>query len=463
MLQKLTDKSFYRPLLHLALPIAAQNLITSSLNMMDIIIIGQLGATAIAAVGLANQVFFLFNIILFGVYSGSAIFTAQFWGQKDIPNIRRVLGISLISGFSVAIIFMLIAFFIPHQVLHCFSNDPEVITQGGYYLRIVSLSYLMNAVSFCYAFILRSTGQVLLPVQVSLMAFGLNSILNYTLIYGIWGFPRMEIAGAALATLIARMVELVVILFVVYRYNMVPAAKIGEMLDLSKAFIKRFYQTTLTVIGNESLWSLGMTMFTVVYARMGTEVVAAINISSTIERVAMVLFIGMANACAVIVGNQIGAGQQKLALDYAKRLAILGPILGVFIGAFVYLTSGPVLGFYNVTPEVIHIASWVIIIFALSVPIRVFNLINIVGILRGGGDTKFCLFIDISGLWLIAVPLSFIAGLIWHFPPYFVYLLATLDEAFKLILGVWRLLSGKWINDLTDRMRPLTKPMLGED
>lgn len=452
MFQKLTDKNFYQPLLQLALPISAQNLITSSLNMADIIIIGQLGATAIAAVGLANQVFFLFNIILFGVYSGSAIFTAQFWGQRDIPNIRRVLGVSLLSGLGVAILFTLIAFFLPAHVLRCFSNDPEVIVQGSAYLRIVSLSYLMNAISFCYAFILRCTGQVLLPLQVSLMAFGMNSFLNYAFIYGIWGFPRLGVAGAALATLIARMMELAVILFGVYRYNMVAAAKIREMLDFSMAFVKRFYQTTLAVIGNEFLWSLGMTMFTVIYARMGTEVIAAINISSTIERVAMVLFIGMANACAVIIGNQIGAGRQDVALDYAKRLAILGPALGIFIGAFVYLLRDPILAFYQVSPEVIQITRWVTAIFAFSIPIRVFNLINIVGILRGGGDTRFCLFIDVSGLWLLALPLSFVAGLIWQLPPYFVYLLATLDEAFKLSLGIWRLSSGKWVNDLTFRI-----------
>ncbi|TCL62291.1 putative MATE family efflux protein [Hydrogenispora ethanolica] len=449
----LKDPEFIKPLLALALPIAMQNLITSSLNMVDTIIIGQLGATAIAAVGLANQVFFLFNLLLFGVNSGAAIFTAQFWGQRDLKNIRRVLGVALATGMAIALLFFGLAFFIPGPVLRCFTNDPAVIAQGSRYLRIISFSYLFNAVSFCYAFILRSTGEVKLPVKVSLIAFGLNSILNYVLIYGLWGFPRLEVAGSALATLIARAVELFITLSVVYRNRMVPAARFQEMFDLSREFVKRFFQTTLPVIGNESLWSLGMVMLTVVYGHMGTDVVAAVNISSTVERVAMVLFIGMANACAVMVGNRIGAGREDLALDYAKRFAILGPVSGLLIGGLILLGMGPFLTLYHVADQVTHIARMVSTIFACSIPFRIFNLINIVGILRSGGDTKFSLFLDTAGLWLIAVPLSFIGGLVWHFPPYFVYLLATLDEFFKLSVGVWRLRSGKWINNLTHRMR----------
>jgi putative MATE family efflux protein len=463
MLRKVfKDKSFYGPLLTLALPIAMQNLITSSLNMVDTIIIGQLGETAIAAVGLANQVFFLFNLFLFGIYSGSAIFTAQFWGQKDIPNIRRVLGLSLISGFIIALIFFLAAFLMPEWILRCFSDDPQVIIEGSRYLRIISFSYLMNAVSFCYGFSLRSTGQVLLPMKVSFMAFGLNSLLNYALIYGAWGMPRLEVAGSALATLIARAVEMIVILYVVYHHHLTPAAKLREMFHFSLAFVKRFYQTTLPVIGNEALWALGTTMFAVVYAHMGTAVIAAVNISSTVEKISMVLFFGMSNAAAVMIGNQIGSGREDLALDYAKRFAVLGPCLGLLIGVSVLGMIHPVLGLYQVTPQVTETARLIIMIFALTVPIRVFNLINIVGILRSGGDTKFSLFIDTAGLWLIAVPLSFIAGLIWNFPPYFVYLLATLDEAFKFFLGFWRLLSGKWINNLTHRMRQAVEPAVEE-
>jgi putative MATE family efflux protein len=463
MLQKVfKDKSFYGPLLTLALPIAMQNLITSSLNMVDTIIIGQLGETAIAAVGLANQVFFLFNLFLFGIYSGSAIFTAQFWGQKDIPNIRRVLGLSLISGFFIALIFFLAAFLLPEMILRCFSNDPQVIIQGSRYLRIISFSYLMNAISFCYAFVLRSTGQVLLPMKVSLIAFGLNSFLNYALIYGVWGFPRLEVAGSALATLIARAVEMTIILYIVYHNHLTPAAKLREMFNLSLAFVKRFYQTTLPVIGNEALWALGTTMFAVVYAHMGTAVIAAINISATVEKISMVLFLGIANASAVMIGNKIGSGREDLAFDYAKRFEVLGPCLGLLISVLVFSGIGPVLGLYHVAPRVADTARLIMIIFALSIPIRVFNLINIIGILRSGGDTKFSLLIDTAGLWLIAVPLSFVAGLIWHFPPYFVYLLATLDEAFKFFLGLWRLLSGKWINNLTHRMRQTVEPILVE-
>lgn len=444
------DREFYKIFIKLAIPLALQDLIASSLNMVDTVMIGQLGETEIAAVGLSNQIFFLLNLFLFGICSGAAIFTAQFWGKRDIPGIRRVLGIGLMIGVSIAFLFSLVAFFIPGQVLGIFSKDRNVIVLGSQYLRMVCFSYMMTAITFVYAFILRSTGQVKLPMIVSVISLGLNTIFNYLLIFGHAGFPALGVEGAAIATVMARLVEMSSLLLIIYIKGYAPAAKINEMLNISVEFIKRFLGTTMPVFFNEALWSLGVTMYMFAYARMGTKVVTSVNIASTVERIALVTFAGMAHASAVMIGNQIGANDESKAFAYARKFIVLGPFLGLFMGLTVILTSQWILSIYNVSHEVYSWANKILFVLSLVMPIKIFNMINIVGILRSGGDTKFSLIIDTAGVWFIGVPLAFIGGLVWKLPIYWVYALIVLEEVFKAIIGVKRFMSKKWINNLVN-------------
>ncbi|WP_406766064.1 MATE family efflux transporter [Candidatus Clostridium radicumherbarum] len=442
------DKKFFKALLRLAVPIVLQNLVLSSLNLVDTIIIGGLGERAIASVGLANQYFFLLNLLLFGITSGSSIFTAQYWGNKDIKNIKRVLGICVITGGLGALIFTIGGLLIPEQILGIFSKDRDVIILGGQYLRIIAFSYIITSISFAYSFTLRSTGQVKIPMFVSITALGINTFLNYALVYGYFGLPKMGVQGSALATLIARIIEMTLLLFIVYKTKNVIAGKLKELLDLSADFIKNFFKVTIPVIMNESIWALGVTLYSVVYARMGTEVIASTNISSTIERITWVIFMGLGNACAVMIGNKIGEGDEKEAFIYAKRFIILGPSLAIIGGIFVYFNSHFILSAYKVSPTVYNYAAKNLIVFSVFLWVKVFNFTSIVGILRSGGDTKFCLFLDTSGVWLIGVPLAFLGGLVWHLPVYWVYTLVFMEEVYKLILGLPRILSKKWINNL---------------
>lgn len=442
------DKKFFKALLRLAVPIVLQNLVLSSLNLVDTIIIGGLGERAIASVGLANQYFFLLNLLLFGITSGSSIFTAQYWGNKDIKNIKRVLGICIITGGLGALIFTIGGLLIPEQILGIFSKDRDVIILGGQYLRIIAFSYIITSISFAYSFTLRSTGQVKIPMFVSITALGINTFLNYALVYGYFGLPKMGVQGSALATLIARIIEMTLLLFIVYKTKNVIAGKLKELLDLSADFIKNFFKVTIPVIMNESIWALGVTLYSVVYARMGTEVIASTNISSTIERITWVIFMGLGNACAVMIGNKIGEGDEKEAFIYAKRFIILGPSLAIIGGIFVYFNSHFILSAYKVSPTVYNYAAKNLIVFSVFLWVKVFNFTSIVGILRSGGDTKFCLFLDTSGVWLIGVPLAFLGGLVWHLPVYWVYTLVFMEEVYKLILGLPRILSKKWINNL---------------
>jgi len=443
------DKHFYSQMFKIALPIALQNLVLASLNLVDNIVIGGLGETAIAGVGLANQYFFLLNLLLFGITSGSAIFTAQYWGNRDIPNIRRVLGICLISGGAAALLFSIGGFLFPQQILGIFSKDPEVIALGTEYLQVVVFSYVITAFTFAYSFILRSTGNVKAPLFVSVVALGSNTIFNYLLVYGYLGFPEMGVSGAAVATIIARLIEFVLIVYIVYAKKYAVAASIKEMSDFSLSFVKKFFRVTVPVILNESMWALGVTLYAVVYARMGTEAIASTNISGTIEKILWVLFMGLGNACAVMIGNKIGEGNEKDVFIYAKRFAILAFIIAIIGGIFMILVSGWVLLPYNVSPLVLRYAQLNLVVFSCFLWAKVFNYINVVGILRSGGDTVYCLLLDIGGVWFVGVPMAFLGGILLGLPVYWVYALVQLEEVIKMIVGIPRLLSKKWINNLT--------------
>jgi putative MATE family efflux protein len=446
------EKEFYEPLLTVGAPIALQNLIAALLNMVDTVMIGGLGKTEIAAVGLANQIFFIFHLLAFGINSGAAIFFAQFWGQRDIKNIRRVMGAGLISGVIVGAFFTLVATIFPEAVLSIFSNDINVIRLGAQYMRLVSIGYIPSVISFSYGFVLRCTGQVMPPMKASMISLGINTLFNYFLIYGQFGFPRMEVAGAALATSLARVFEMIFILFIVYRNAWAPAAKLRELIDVNWAFICKFFRTTIPVILNELLWALGVTMFAVVYGRMGTDIIAGVNIFSTIERISMVFFFGLAQACAVTIGHRIGEGREEKAFQIAREYATVGPVVGLLIGGILLALSRPFLMVYQVSGPTLTVARQILFVYCLIMPLKVFNLINIVGILRSGGDTRFSLILDVGALWLVAVPLAFLAAFIWRLPPPMVYLMVATEELFKNIVGVPRLLSGKWINNLTHGM-----------
>ncbi|KAE9635392.1 MATE family efflux transporter [Defluviitalea raffinosedens] len=452
MMQMTIDKKFYKTLFSLALPIALQNFISSSLNMVDTLMIGKLGEAPIAAVAQANKIFFLYTLILFGINSGGSSFTAQFWSKKDVKGIRKVLGICLLSGGIAAIVFSIGAILFPKQLMYIFAKDPEVITLGSQYLRIVAISYLATAVTYSYSILLRSTGEAFIPMIISIISLGTNTVLNWILIFGHLGIPSMGVQGAAIATVIARLVELSLFIWLIYKKQSPLAATIKEMLDVSLQFIQRFYKTTIFVILNEFIWALGTTMYSVAYGRMGKEAVVSISISSNVEQIAMVIFYGLSSACAVMIGNEIGSENDERAFKYAKKFAVIGPVLGIFTGILVILGAPLILSIFNVSQEVYLASTRIITIFACYLPFKIFNLFMVVGILRSGGDTTFGFLIDAGGVWFIGVPFAFIAGLIWKLPIYWVFALVCSEEIFKVIFGLYRLFSKKWIHNLVNQM-----------
>jgi putative MATE family efflux protein len=446
------DRDYYRQMFRLMWPLVLQNLINSSLNMVNTVMIGQNGETSVAAVALAGQIFFLLNLVIFGIGSGSAMFTAQLWGKHDVPNIRRVLGLCLTLGLISAGIFLFIAEVFPAQALALYTTDPNVLALGSEYLRIYGWSFIFFTISFSYALVLRSVGEVRAPVAISIASLVLNALLSYILIFGALGLPALGVKGAAWAFLISRMLECVVLIVVTYRSNSPIAATLGEMLNFDLDFMVRVLKPVLPVALNELLWALGTTSYSAIYARIGTDSIAAINIVSAIEMVAYILFWAMNGATAVLVGNAIGAGDEETAYRHGGRSLGLVMVGSMLVGALAYFSSGIVLSWYKVSPQVITNAQNILLVSCSLFWVRAMNGVNIVSIMRAGGDTRFALILDGLIIWIVGVPLAWLGAFGFHFPVHLVYLCAMAEEIVKWIFGIQRYFSRKWIHNLTTQV-----------
>ncbi len=443
------DTSFLKKILVIGVPVALQGLLNTTVNLVDNLMIGTLGENAIAAVGLANKVFFVFSLLLFGTVSGSGILAAQYWGVQDIKSIRKVLGMSLWIGLLASALFLIPSVIKPELVMRIFSTSDTTISLGAKYLIIAAISYPFTAVTNCYVAMLRAVNQVKAPVVISCMTIVINITLNYILIFGKFGAPAMGVAGAALATLIARICEMFVLLCIVYIGKSPVAAKLSELLGYTKEFLRKYAATVTPVICNEFMWGLGVTMYSLAYGRMGDNAVAAITIAQTIQDLLLVLFQGLSAATAVILGNVLGAGELKTAERYAKNAQIMQFMLTAVMMVLCIALRWKFIGLYQISEEVALDVSACLIAFSLFMPFKMYNYVNIVGVLRSGGDTKFCLFLDCAGVWCIGIPLAFLGGLVWKLPIYVVYTLVMTEEIFKFIFGYLRYRKKKWIRNLT--------------
>ncbi len=444
------DKKFLKSMFLIAIPIALQNLIASSLNMVDTLMISSLGKSSIAAVGLANQLFFFYILISFGINSGSSIFIAQYWGKEDITSIRKVLGLALSLSAILGIIFTFIAFFFPEFIMGIFIEEPEVIKIGSDYLRVVSLSYIVTTLSFSYSAALRSTGRPSIPMIVSAISFVTNTVFNYVLIFGKFGFPQLGVKGAAWGTVIARFVELGIILYSIYRSKGILAANIKELLGWNKEFFQRYIKTTYPVILNEGFWSLGQVMYSIAYAKIGEEAIASVQIATTIQNMFFVIVRGLANACTVMVGNKIGAGEEEEAFNYATMFLTISALSGVVLGLVQSLTPSITLSFFRgLEPSVYLLSEKLLIVLGLTFIFKMFNATAIVGVFRGGGDTTYSMILEIMSVWMVGVPLAFIGSLLLKIPVYYVVLLVSLEEVVKAIVALPRIISKKWIRNVT--------------
>ena len=444
---------FYRRVFGIAVPIAIHNLMISAINMADVFMVGQLGEEAIAALGISNHLMFLLILFLFGMGSGGQIFVSQFYGKGDLLNLRRVMGVILLFGIFVAFAAFTGAYFFPEELVGLFSEDPKVISLACEYLKIVSFGYVFTAVSFIFQVVLRCTDSPRLPVYSCAMSLIINIFFNWVLIFGHLGFPEMGISGAAVATLIARIAELALTLAYTYIRNLAAAAKFSELISAKKDLLKQLFKTAMPVFFNEMTWAFGILALNWIYAKLGTESIAAINISDSVTQLFFAAFIGIGNAGGVVLGHDIGACVESGKVwKTSVKLVKLSILTGIFLSLLLLLFMDPILSVYNISESVYDLAYKSTLVWIFFLPVVAFNNLNIVGILRSGGDTKAAFLIDVGALWVIAVPLSFAGVEAFGLPLYWVLVLGKTEEAIKFIWGFKRYVSKKWIKNLVSHL-----------
>lgn len=443
------DKYFLSKTLKIMIPIAMQNLIFSSLNMVDTLMIGQLGQNTIAGVALANQFFFILSLIYFGITGGSAIFTSQFWGAKKIDKIINIFGISLKITFYTGVIFTIPALLFPKLVLSIFTNDSNVILLGAKYLQIVSLCYIFSGLTFITTGILRSIGQVKLPTIISAISLLINTIINYLLIFGSFGFPQLGIIGAAIATLFSRIIELILIILVLKNKSS-PLINLKRSDFTLKGDLKdKYYKTIIPVVLNEGLWAAGSAMYSAIYARISTASVAAYQIQQTVTTIFLIFVFGIGNASGILIGNKLGEGEKESTYEYGKKFIKLSIFIGILTGILVYFIAPHLATLFKVNNTVMLTTRKLITLFSIILVFKSLNITMVVGVLRGGGDTKVAMLMDILGVWGIGMPLGLIGAFILKQPIEVVYILVSIEEIVKGIYGIYRLKSKKWINNLS--------------
>lgn len=443
------DKVFYKTLLFIALPVIIQHVISLGLNMIDTVMVSELGENAITAVGLANRIYFIFSTICFGIFSGASIFIAQYWGIGDTCSIKKVFGIDLIIGTILSIIFSIVVFLFPNQILRIFIDDVYVIGLGAQYLKIIAFSYFFTAISFAFSFNSRAIHKLKIPTIINGIALCINTFINWILITGNMGFPAYGVQGAAIATLISRFFEFVTLLYFIYKDKEHPLA--GTFKDFTSwniAMLKNVLKTSLPVILSETAWSVGTSVYFISYGFMGSYAIAVVQISTNISDFFQALFMGIGSACAVMIGNEIGKNKVDTAFNYSKKFIKITLIFSIALSILLFLLRGQIISFFNLADTTNYYLNKALIVFCFYFTPKMFTYIFICGILRAGGDTKFCMFVDIISIWFIGVPLSFFAVLVLHLPVHLVMAVVFSEEILKLFIVLKRYSSKKWINNL---------------
>lgn len=447
--QLFRDREYFKSLSTIALPIVIQNLIVSSLNMLDTIMVGMLGDTDIAAVGIGNQIFLLFYILALGISSGCGVFISQYWGKNDRRNIRRVMGFSLIASSLIAVLFTVVLWFFPEYIISIFNKEAEVIEKGSGYIQIVGLSYLFNALAVAIATASRCVERAKPPMVTSIIALFCNASLNYILIFGKFGIEPMGVRGAALGTVISRIIEFVILFVYVFKTNKILWGSVKEVFDISLEFSKKIFAIVKDVLLNELLWGMGTVVYSIIYGRIGSGALAAAQIYNTVQNFFFVLVLGMGASSVVMIGKEIGAGDYEKAKRYSYNSFVLTIYLGVILSILIAATANGVVSIFNISESVRYSAKIILYITAGIFTLRSLNVVLIIGVLRGGGDAKFGLRAEAFTMWCIGVPISIIGAFVFDLPVYGVVALISLEELAKSILSINRLFSERWMRSVT--------------
>lgn len=443
------NKRFYKLLVSLCIPIIIQNLISTSVNIIDTVMISSLGEASVASIGVANQYFFLFNMTLSGLTGGAGLFISQFFGKNDANNIKKVTGLNVLLGIILGLLFFIPAFMFPKFIIHFFSYDPEVVKLCIQYFSIIAFCYPLIAVSTVFSMGSRSVRNPKLGMVCSAVALVSNIILNYGLIFGKLGLPELGVRGAAIATVIARLIEFSLLIVYVYiiKKDYVLKFNIKNLKSIDKQFINAFFEKSTPILLNDSGWAIGTVLYSVAYAKAGTSAIAASQIATSTGNFFIMTAVCVAIGASIMLGNELGADNKKVAIDYAKKFSKIVFIVGTLFGILLILNIPTLLKMFsvsdNLAPDIIKI----FVIMGLLMGLKSFNTLLIIGILRSGGDTKYSLFLELGCMWLVSLPLTFIFA-IKGAPIYILVLLTYSEEIVKFIFGVPRALSKKWVANI---------------
>lgn len=455
MIRLFNDKKFWKNAVKLTVPVALQNLLTSSFTLADTLLVSSLGTVALSAVGMIGQWAWLMNMMLVGFCSATSVFISQYWGIQDLKKIRHIGGISIVFSLAVSVLFTVVSIVIPQYVIRIFNSDPEVVAVGAEYLKVVAFSYIPIALTNILAAVLRAVEDVKLPMYASAFTTVLNIFLDYAMIFGKFGFPQMGVKGAALATVISAWLGVVMIVVISLFQKNIIAAESKEFFKFNRVEIKEYLKKAIPIVINESMWGLGTFTYNIIYGNMGYEYFSALTIVRSFENICFVLFIGICSASSVMIGKSIGMGEIKKGIEDSKRFSIIVPVIAAAVSVLIVVFRHQLVSLFNMGSNIsqlaIDTAGVMMLIYAIAFPFRMFPYLQIVSIFRSGGDTFTGAKFELICLWLMSVPATLIAVYVFKVPFLVAYAVMYIFEDIpKVICCLKFYFSKKWIKPVTE-------------
>lgn len=449
------NKKFWQDTLRLALPVALQNLLTSSFTLADTLLVSSLGTVALSSVGMIGQWGWLMTMILVGFCSATTVFVSQYWGIRATDKIRRVAGISIIFALIISVTFTLLSFFFPNLVIRIFNSDAQVVATGSEYLKAVSFSYIAVALTNIMAAVLRSVENVKLPMYVSAFTTILNIFLDYVMIFGKFGFSKMGIKGAAVATVISAWLGVFILVIISLVQKNILIGSFKQYFVFDKTELTEYVKKATPVVINEGMWGVGTFVFNIIFGNMGYEYFSALTIVRSFENIAFVIFIGICSAASVMIGKSVGSGEIENALRDSKRFSVLVPALAVCVSVIIVLFRNQLVDLFNMGNSIselsVKTARSLMAVYAVAFPFRIMPYLQVVAIFRSGGDTVTGAKYELFCIWALSVPATLIAVYLFKVPFIVAYIIMYVFEDIpKNIFCMKFYLSKRWIKPVTE-------------
>ena len=447
-IQNSRNAVFYRKLFSLVLPIAFQQFMLAAVSASDALMLGVISQDALSAVSLAGQITFVFNLFMGGLMMGTSILAAQYYGKEDKESIEKIFGYVTRISFLISIVFFCASLFTPSTLMRIFTSESRLVSGGVSYLRIVSVSYLFTGISQVYLCILKNTDYAMKSMVIGSSAVVINLFLNAALIYGLWFFPEMGIAGAALATSISKLMEMAWAYAESLRKDHIRL-HIKYCISAEQWLVRDYWKYTLPMLGDYLVWGVGFSMYSVIMGHLGSDAVAANSIANIAKNLIVSFCTGLGNGGGIIVGNELGTGNLEQAKRYGGLLWKLSIASGIVSGLLLVALSPLILHVTVLTPQASEYLQWMLILCACYMIAKAINTTTIAGIFPAGGDSKFGLKCDTITMWLFAVPVGFLAAFVFHLPVVIVFLIVNLDEVVKVPAAIIHYKKYGWLRNIT--------------